>query len=135
MWLAVYLFWLFLLGVAFSAFRWGGRDERCVATAYVAATIATLLLRLPGQYASLNIGVATVDVGLLVVLLCLVTRTARWWLVLSAALQLVTVLGHVAMFDGGTRAFDYFMTVVSSSYPAVLLLAYATLRHVFRRDA
>jgi hypothetical protein len=54
--------------------------------------------------------------------------------VVSAAFQLVTVLGHIAMFGvPAVRPFAYFSTVVASSYPSQLLLGIAILKRLARR--
>lgn len=136
MWYAVYGFWLLLLLTSAAAWTWGSQTERRVAGAYLTASVATLLFRFPGssQYAAVDVGAFGVDLLLLGYLLWITAKAPRWWLVVSAALQLVTVLGHVAMFDApSTRPFDYFMTAVGSSYPAVLLLAAAVIRTVLSR--
>ncbi len=131
MWYGVYGFWLLLIVTALVALNLGSQSERRVATAYLIASVATFLLRTPGgsRYAALDVGVLGIDLTLMVFLLWMTAKSPRWWLVVSAALQLVTVLGHLAMLDGpSTRPFDYFMTTVSSSYPAILLLAFAVIR-------
>lgn len=128
MWLAVYAFWLILATIAAAAWRWGNCAERAVAAMYAAAAIATVIVRAPGSsdYSNFDNAAFAIDCCLLVGLLCVLARHSRWWLVGSAAIQCVTVLGHVAMFDEPTTsAFAYFTTVVASSYPSVFLLAIA----------
>ncbi|WP_307002513.1 hypothetical protein [Sphingomonas sp. SORGH_AS_0879] len=74
-----------------------------------------------------------IDLTLLMGLVWTALKHAQWWLIASAALQLVTVLGHVAMFDAQrTGPFSYFAAVVGSSYPSQILLAYAIARRVMR---
>ncbi len=131
MWYAVYGFWLLVILTSLAAWRWGGRIERGVAGSYLAAALATVALRLPGtsEYANLNVGVFLIDLMLLMGLVWTALKHAQWWLIASAALQLVTVLGHVAMFDvQRTGPFSYFAAVVGSSYPSQMLLAYALIR-------
>lgn len=135
MWYAVYGFWLLVVLTSLAAWRWGGRNERGVAGSYLAAALVTVALRLPGtsEYANLNVGVFLIDLLLLMGLVWTALKHAQWWLIASAALQLVTVLGHVAMFDAQrTGPFSYFAAVVGSSYPSQILLAYAIVRRVRR---
>ncbi|MDQ1232148.1 hypothetical protein QE379_003574 [Sphingomonas sp. SORGH_AS 879] len=135
MWYAVYGFWLFVVLTSLAAWRWGSRIERGVAGSYLAAALATVALRLPGSsdYATVNAGVFLIDLTLLMGLVWTALKHAQWWLIASAALQLVTVLGHVAMFDAQrTGPFSYFAAVVGSSYPSQILLAYAIARRVMR---
>lgn len=131
MWYAVYGFWLLVVLTSLAAWRRGGRIERGVAGSYLAAALATAALRLPGtsEYANLNVGVFLIDLMLLMGLVWTALKHAQWWLIASAALQLVTVLGHVAMFDAQrTGPFSYFAAVVGSSYPSQIVLAYALIR-------
>lgn len=138
MWLAVYGFWLFIVLTSFAAWQWGSRIERGIAGSYFAAALATVALRLPGSsnYASIDTGVFSIDLMLLMGLMWTALKHPRWWLIASAALQLVTVLGHIAMFDARQASpFSYFATVVGSSYPSQILLAYAIARRVMRAKA
>ncbi|WP_267434069.1 hypothetical protein [Sphingomonas sp. GM_Shp_1] len=135
MWYAVYGFWLFVVLTSLAAWRWGSRIERGVAGLYLAAALATVALRLPGSsdYATVNAGVFLIDLTLLMGLVWTALKHARWWLIASAALQLVTVLGHIAMFDAQrTAPFAYFAAVVGTSYPSQILLAYAIARRGMR---
>lgn len=135
MWYAVYGFWLLVVLTSLAAWRWGGRIERGVAGSYLAAALATVALRLPGSsdYASINAGVFAVDLILLMSLVWIALKHAQWWLIASASLQLVTVLGHIAMFDvQRTGPFSYFTAVVASSYPSQMVLAYAIIRQIVR---
>lgn len=132
MWYAVFAFWACLLLVFVAAWRWGGSAERTVATMYLLAALLTLAARFPGtsRFTTLQVVPAAIDVALLIGLVIVAVRVDRWWPIWSAALQLTTVLGHIAMMQGaGTKPFAYFMTVVSSAFPSLILLAVGILNH------
>ena len=75
-----------------------------------------------------------VDAALFAGLCLVVLREDRWWPIASAALQLVTMLGHVAkIVDPTIGRMAYFSTVVGSSVPSLILLMIGIANHA-RRD-
>ncbi len=125
-----------LASVAVAAWLRGGRAERQAAAMYVAAAVATALVRSrsPDRYLHLQVGVMVVDAALLLGLCLIVLREDRWWPIASAALQLVTMLGHVAkIIDPTIGRMAYFSTVVGSSVPSLILLIIGIANHA-RRD-
>lgn len=128
----VLLFFALLALVATAAGRWGGWAERTAAALYVVAAVATALLREhgPTRYDDVAITSFVIDMALLAGLLVIVVKVDRWWPIVSAALQLLTVSGHVAkLTDTALPPMAYFMTQVASSFPSLALLAVGVWTH------
>ena len=129
---AVAFFRGLLLATAVAAFLWGGRPEKQVAVLYALAAVLTFIgrRRIGLEYAAFDSVVTTLDVALLIGLAFIALKVRTWWLLASVALQLVTCLGHLAKYlDPQTTPMGYFMMLVSSSYPAVTLLAIGIWDH------
>lgn len=126
------VFLAFLLGtLLYAAFR-GGMPERIAALIMVAATIATILVPKVGKvtFASLEPGVFAVDSLTAVAFILLALRAQRYWPIWIAALQIDTVLTHVAMLVAPrVMPWAYAVMEIAWSYPIVLLLAVGTARH------
>ncbi|MFK0299602.1 hypothetical protein ACIQTU_10325 [Brevundimonas sp. NPDC090276] len=92
-----YALWsLNIAGLALLAWK-GARVER-----YAAALLATYILVeplvLPFQMSTWKMGLAGLNLLLLIGLWRLSARSTRWWLVLAAALQLLIVCTHLLPF-------------------------------------
>jgi len=75
----------------------GGRPERIVALASLAAyLISPVAQRLGGHHWPL-LGVAMVDVSLCALLVALALRYDRAWLIMTAGVELATVMAHLGM--------------------------------------
>ena len=129
---AVAIFRGSLLAIAIVAFLYGGRTEKQVAAIYVLAAALTFVgrRRIGLDYLDFEGVVTWLDLALLACLAIIAVRVRTWWLIASVALQLITCLGHLAKYlDPKTSPMGYFMMLVSSSYPAVILLAIGIWQH------
>lgn len=125
-----------LLAVLVAALRYGGRPERLGACAYVVAALATELLRTADawRYEHLQGGVFAVDLLLLAALLALSLRFDLWWPMCATALQLTTVLGHVAkILKPEIWPLAYAWMMQASSFPSLIVLMAGILASRSRR--
>src|SRR3569623_406734 len=118
------------------AIRRGGAPERIVGLAMVLAAVATFVLGVHfGQrHAVVEIGILIVDLALLATLLALVLYADRYWTIWMAAMQGLGSLAHLvraALTD--ELAIVYVTQLAAWSYPMVLLLIVAPVRHDRRR--
>ena len=93
--------------LAVSTYAWwrGGWVERVVAVANVLAWVATAALQNRTNWVDPQWSVFAVDVLFLGVLVALVVRSDRNWILAAAAFQLLLVITHAAIIvDGGVRA-------------------------------
>lgn len=96
-----------MVAVCGGAFWRGGREEQTAAGAMLLSVLATLFLRDP-KWSGTQWGAFAADAGLLVVLLVIALRTARFWPLFAAAFQLLCVITHIArILDPGVRAWAY----------------------------
>jgi len=129
--LYVLLFWPLLLVACVAAWRCGGQPERYAATAYAVAAISEMLLRSRHGFAQLELGVAIVDICLLVALLFLLVRHGRLWIYAAAAIQMVVVTGHLAkLLIPAISRMTYVIMTGAGGYPQVLLLVAGTIAHI-----
>jgi len=128
----------FLISFAYSMWR-GGAPERVAALLLLAGLIGSLsvgVFHLPGNFRSVPVALALVDLGLAIGLIILATKANRLWPIPAAACQVITVLGHAAkfvapeMFAGG-----YALLITIWSWPIVGLLLYGAYRHHRRSTA
>ncbi len=116
---------LALAGAILAAIRWGGRDERLAAGAFVIATMLSWLL--DNQYTGPQIEVLFVDFALLLGLLGLALTSDRFWPMYAAAFQLVGTVVHVAsMTETGDFAWAYAVGLIFWSYAVVAALLAGT---------
>lgn len=123
---ATIIFRLLLLFTLLAALRWGGRPERQVAGLYILAATLSHLVRVTAgsDFTQFQSSIAALDASLLIGLGAIALKVRRWWLLATAALQILTCLGHLAkMLDPATSTMGYFMMLVSSSYPSLILLS------------
>lgn len=108
---------------AYALWR-GGRIERLVAGANILAWLATITVQNRQDWLHPQWGVLVVDVGFLALLLALVVRTTRGWVMPAAAFQLLAVVTHMAiMADKGVRAWAYITALILWSYLVLISLA------------
>ena len=122
----VLVFWLVLPMLWLAARRWGGRSEQRVATLYVVAAVATVVMRSTwnSRYHSVEFGVSLVDVLLLIALAREAANSRRWWPVWSTALQAIATLSHIGKaFNSLLMPLGYAIMTGASSYPMLLVLA------------
>lgn len=126
------LFLILLAAACAYACARGGPPERLVAIAFVIAPLLTALLQV-GPYRSIQLGIMTVDVGLLGLMLAIALASTRFWPLLMTSLQGSEVLGHVArLLAPDTVPEAYYAVVAFWSFPMVALLAWGTWRHRLR---
>jgi hypothetical protein len=133
------LFFAFLLACVVYALWKGGKPERLAAVAMLLAAILTPLLYSPAgdRFGDVEYRVLAVDVALLLVCISLALTTDRYWLIWTAALQLVAVLAHIAKIaDPEMMRNGYAFLVAIWSYPMLATLALGTWsQHKFRKQA
>lgn len=115
-----------------STYAWwrGGRVERAVAVANVIAWVATIAVQNRTNWVDPQWGMFTVDVLFLGVLLVLVVRTDRFWIMPAAAFQLLGVVTHAAIIaDDGVRARAYITALILWSYLVLITLAVGAHLH------
>lgn len=136
--MAPMLFRLLLVAVILYALLRGGRDERIVALLCLAGVIGTeLMLPPPDQrFAGMEMGVMAVDLVLLAGFVAVALRSARFWPLWVAGLQLTAAMGHLLKgIDTGLLPHAYGAALTFWSYPILLILAVGTWRHYRRRHA
>jgi hypothetical protein len=122
-----YIFRGSLLALVVAAFLVGGRTERLVATAYALAAVSSEVLRstVSVRYHQLELGVFLVDLLLLAALLTVSLRSETRWPLCATALQIVTVLGHVAkLLKPEIWPLAYAWMMQASSFPSLAVLAF-----------
>ena len=122
--------------LAVSTYAWwrGGWVERVVAVANVLAWVATAALQNRTNWVDPQWSVFAVDVLFLGVLLALVVRSDRDWIMPAAAFQLLAVATHAAIVaDSGVRARAYLTALTVWSYLVLVSLAVGAYRHGRRR--
>jgi len=128
--MAIYLFSLFGLAMAGAialAFRRGGRDEKVVALALLAAALATPLVQLPSFEISQH-GIFMVDVLLLLVLGHVALKSDRYWPLFASGFHFTTILFHGARSTGARIVPDaYADLIVLWSYLVIAALIAGTL--------
>lgn len=115
---------------------WGGGPERVAAMLYTAASIGSLLggwRGMPGNFSIVPTYLMIVDIALLVGLIVLTLRAARFWLIPATSCQLVAVAVHISklMAPSMIPTSYAFLTTVWS-WPMVLLLAFGSRQHSIR---
>ncbi|MGN6619522.1 MAG: hypothetical protein ACTHKR_00460 [Sphingomonas sp.] len=128
-------FWILLIALCGTALWLGGKPEKMVALAYLAAAAATLIVRSPAvhRYAGVEIGVLAVDVLLLGGLIWVSIEGDRWWTIFAAAFQAISTLAHLArIVDPTFSRLAYSLMEGASSYPALIALGIGTWRHATR---
>ncbi|KQW95413.1 hypothetical protein ASE17_12760 [Phenylobacterium sp. Root77] len=112
--------------LAVSTYAWwrGGWVERVVAVTNVIAWLATIALQNRTNWVDPQWSVFAVDVVFLGVLLGLVVRSDRTWILPAAAFQLLLVITHAAIIvDEGVRARAYITALILWSYLVLISLA------------
>ena len=124
-----------LVGSSAMAWKWGGRDERLAAIAFIMATLVSRLID-QSDFGSTQTTVMIVDTALLTALVVLALRSDRFWPIWAAAFQLVGTMVHVAsMAESGNFAWAYAVGLIFWSYPVMIALAVGTWLEGRFRDA
>lgn len=116
-----------MFAVSVYALWRGGRVERLVACANIIAWAITIAVQNRHDWLHPQWGVLVVDITFLGLLLVLVVRTAKGWVMPAAAFQLLAVVTHMAiMADKGVRAWAYLTALILWSYLVLISLAAGT---------
>lgn len=125
-------FLLFWLSTCFYSLWRGGGPERLVAALFLAAVPASMaLLILPWRVREVHLGIAAVDLLMLVALLPVAWRANRLWPLAMAGLQGLQVVGHLLKLSEPTALppILYWLTSAFWAYPMLALLLVAAIRH------
>ncbi|GAA4220331.1 hypothetical protein GCM10022253_24230 [Sphingomonas endophytica] len=95
--LYVYGFWPVLIATVALAWRKGDVPLRAAGLLYVVATVSEAVARRSKAmpWKEFDLSFATIDTALLIGLSILALRFNRLWLIFSASLQLISVVGHI----------------------------------------
>lgn len=127
----IVFFTLFFASCAYALWR-GGAPERAIACAFLVAGLTTPLLDLPelSRFSSVAYGVLAIDLLLFGALCLIAVRADRFWPIVVAGLQLVSLLAHlVRLANPELIRPAYSIMLVIWSYPQLLLLVMGTMRH------
>lgn len=126
-------FAVMMLNSAFALWR-GGRPERGMALAYLAAWLLSRTFYNYRDWVDPQWGVLVIDGGLLAASVVFVLLFNRTWLLFAAAFQLLAVVIHVAiMADPSVRAHAYVQGLVIWSYLTQITLLVGVLQHIQAR--
>lgn len=115
-----------ILVCAFALWK-GGRVEKVVAVAFMAAWLITLIVEDRWHWGNTQWNVLAVDIALLVLLTWLAMAKGVNWLLFAAAFQLLGVVTHLAIIvDPRFVARTYVAGLIIWSYLAIGALAVGT---------
>lgn len=116
-----------VVAVCTFAFLKGGETERLTAGAYVLGWFASLLVQNDVGLYGVQWGVFVVDAVMLGVLIALVWRSRRGWVVWASAFQLLAVMSHVLAMVDGRPPIRAVLTVMNvAGYGVLIALAVGT---------
>ncbi len=121
-----------LLGTLLYATLRGAAPERWGALVIVLATIASVLAPKVGKvpFGAFEPYICAVDTITAVAFILLALRAQRYWPMWLAALQIDTVVTHLAMLVAPrVMPWAYAVMEIAWSYPIIILLAIGTARH------
>ncbi len=125
------LFGLVLAGACFHAFQHGGKDEKQVAAALVAASLVTPLAQ-AFSFSSAEYGILVVDAILLLFLLFVSLTSARWWPMVATGFQLAAIETHLAAASIQVAPLAYADLAVFWSYLVIAALFFGTMAEAAR---
>lgn len=129
--------WTILMLVVSGLALWkGGPPERIVAVANVVASLVSGLVQNRNNLVDPQWSLLAVDIVFLGLLLWLALRSDRYWPLFTAAFQLLSVVGHLAiMADPTVGGWAYITSGVIWSYLVLAALAVGTWNCWQRRRA
>jgi hypothetical protein len=111
---------------------WRGRsDERIIALVCLGATLATRFVSSPlsVRYNSVETGLLVIDLVVLASFVFVALRSARFWPLWVAGLQLTTSMAHfMKAIDERLLPLAYGAAIALWSYPILIILAVGTWR-------
>jgi len=131
----VLFFYVLLLGSCGYALARGGRPERQVAAMFIAATLLSKMAawNVSGHFIDFEVGLFAIDLALLVGLVAVALTSDRYWPIWLTTLHAYTVVAHLGRLLGPATIFHVYVGNSGITVdPALLLLAFATLRHTRR---
>ena len=130
-----YAFWLLLPLAAIFAWVRGGKAEQATSAAYIAATILSVIVRPKLAYFHVEWAIFATDLLLLAGLVWLAVKAGYMWLILSAALQALSCLAHLAeLMEPRSYVLGYQLMAEVSGYPTLVLLAIGIWQHHRRQQ-
>lgn len=137
--MSLYLFIAILLASCGYALVRGGAPERTAGGMLIGAFVIDEIVHrlIDGRlYATVEMGSAIVDLGLLSGLVVLAHRSTRYWPLWVAGWQLAAVIAHAAkLLDPTMQATGYAVQAQIWGYPMVLAVGVGAVRHRLRRRA
>jgi len=123
----IVFYYLLLFAVVAVAFRRGDRETRVVSCVCLAASLLSALLMT--FHTQVAVGVAIVDLSVLILFIAVALRTERFWPLWVSGLQLTTVLGHVLrLLEPGLVNIAYAAAMRFWGYPILLIVMAAAVR-------
>ncbi len=109
----------------------GGAPERLTTVLLLSALILTILTASPEatRFRHAETTLFLIDLALFAALYLLSLFTTRFWPIWMSAMQGLTVLGHVSVFDQPGTGFGYAVLEQIWSWPMSILLIAAVYRH------
>lgn len=124
----------FFFGAILFAFWKGDWPERVTAGGMLAAMLLTPVVFRHSHFADPQWAVALVDLALFLLLVVVVVRSRRIWLLMALSVHTLGAASHVALiFDPGIQALAYLSSIVVWSYLANTFLIASTVQAVRRR--
>ncbi len=126
-----------LVACAYAAWR-GGSPERLTALIFVTAAVSTAIVDAlePTAPGHTRFGVLIIDVITLIALLSIALYAHRIWTIWTTALQLLTVIAHVANIVAPSHSpWAYAASIILSGFLMPPILAYGTWQHRKRQHA
>lgn len=126
--LYIVTFFVWLTFLVLASFRWGGWPERSVIWMLAVGVTITLIVRSghTTKYRDVELGVALIDLAFLAGVGVVALRSERWWPLCAAAIQTVTVTGHLAkLMVPNLSRLAYALMIGLPAYPLVAVLTVA----------
>jgi hypothetical protein len=126
-----WIFWALVLSVSVYVFRFGGREERLVASILVAAYLVTLLFYWFGEsdWLKPQLGILLSDSLASALLLVVALRSKRFWPLPIVAFQILPVLTQlVSAFGENLVSYGLGVAQGAWSYLQLIVLIVATIR-------
>lgn len=98
--MAAGLFLTALIAACVAAIRWGTKLDRLAACALAIASFASIAAEriVSGTFSHPELGVAAVDLALLVFLVWVMKRSDKFWPIWAVGFHLISVVTHLAVF-------------------------------------
>jgi hypothetical protein len=126
----IVIYFTLLAAVCIFAFVRGGREERLAALVCLAASVASFAIYLGVEgYEAVQPPIAAVDILALAAFIAISMKTARFWPLWVAGLQLTSATGHILkLAQPGLLPIAYATALASWSYLILIILAVGTWR-------